>query len=160
MAELPRAPVRRRLLRVAAVLAGAPLAGAGCGFQLRGATELPFKTFFSSVPQASQFGGELRRALRTNGATIVERREDVGRGRRCVAERGRRGHWLRARRRGGGARRPGARGPAQATLSAHLDAGFHVRECSARSLRVGKGPAAALRVLCCFTGKFVFLKWK
>jgi LPS-assembly lipoprotein len=77
MAELPRAPVRRRLLRVAAVLAGAPLAGPGCGFQLRGATELPFKTFFSSVPQASQFGGELRRALRTNGAIIVERREDA-----------------------------------------------------------------------------------
>jgi len=64
---------RRRLL--AAGLAA--LLGAGCGFKLRGQTELPFKTFHAPLPTSSQFGGELRRALRTNGATIVERREDA-----------------------------------------------------------------------------------
>jgi LPS-assembly lipoprotein len=70
-----RAPLagRRRLLA-----AGVPvLLAAGCGFQLRGQTELPFKTVYSPLPASSQFGGELRRALRTNGATIVERREDA-----------------------------------------------------------------------------------
>jgi LPS-assembly lipoprotein len=68
----PRAG-RRRLLA-----AGLPvLLAAGCGFKLRGQTELPFKTFHAPLPTSSQFGGELRRTLRTNGATIVERREDA-----------------------------------------------------------------------------------
>jgi LPS-assembly lipoprotein len=60
-------------------LAGAALAGVlgGCGFTLRGATRLPFSTFYSSMPQSSQFGGALRRALRTNGATVVERRDEA-----------------------------------------------------------------------------------
>ncbi len=75
LAPSVRAPLagRRRLL-----VAGLPaLLAAGCGFKLRGQTELPFKTFHSPLPASSQFGGELRRSLRTNGATIVERREDA-----------------------------------------------------------------------------------
>ena len=75
LAPSVRAPLagRRRLLA-----AGVPvLLAAGCGFKLRGQTELPFKTFYSPLPASSQFGGELRRSLRTNGATIVERREDA-----------------------------------------------------------------------------------
>jgi LPS-assembly lipoprotein len=68
----PRAG-RRRLLA-----AGLPvLLAAGCGFKLRGQTELPFKTFHAPLPTSSQFGGELRRTLRTNGATIVERRNEA-----------------------------------------------------------------------------------
>ncbi len=59
-------------------LAAAPaLLLAGCGFKLRGATELPFKTFYTALPQSSQLGGELRRAVRINGATVVDRREDA-----------------------------------------------------------------------------------
>jgi LPS-assembly lipoprotein len=65
---------RRRLLCAAALPA---LLAAGCGFKLRGQTALPFKTFYAPLPTSSPFGGELRRALRTNGATIVERREDA-----------------------------------------------------------------------------------
>jgi LPS-assembly lipoprotein len=59
------------------VLAAPALLLAGCGFKLRGATELPFRTFYTALPQSSQLGGELRRAVRTNGATIVDRREDA-----------------------------------------------------------------------------------
>jgi LPS-assembly lipoprotein len=70
-----RAQRRQVLGAVALALSGASLAG--CGFQLRGVTELPFRTFYSSVAQTSPFGGEMRRAIRTNGATVVERREDA-----------------------------------------------------------------------------------
>jgi LPS-assembly lipoprotein len=63
--------------RLALAAAPALLLLTGCGFKLRGATELPFKTFHTSLPQSSQLGGELRRAVRTNGATIVDRREDA-----------------------------------------------------------------------------------
>jgi LPS-assembly lipoprotein len=62
----------RRLLAVAL-----PLAVAGCGFKLRGTAVLPFETFYASVPQTSQLGGELRRTLRTNGIRIVERRDEA-----------------------------------------------------------------------------------
>ncbi|HYF59337.1 MAG TPA: LPS assembly lipoprotein LptE [Burkholderiaceae bacterium] len=67
------AGARRRALLAAAL----PLAAAGCGFRLRGLTELPFETFYSSLPLNSQFGGDLRRAVRSNGATVVDRREDA-----------------------------------------------------------------------------------
>jgi LPS-assembly lipoprotein len=73
------ASARRRLLRgtLALLAPGVPLLAAGCGFKLRGAADLPFQTFYSSLPQSSQIGGELRRTLRTNGATIVERRNEA-----------------------------------------------------------------------------------
>ena len=64
---------RRRLLLAAAL----PAALAGCGFKLRGVTQLPFETFYSSAAQSSPLGGELRRAVRINGATVVDRREDA-----------------------------------------------------------------------------------
>ena len=74
-AAAPR-PGRRRLAGGAAAgLASAALAG--CGFRMRGITELPFQTFFSSTASASQIGGELRRAVRVNGATVVDRRQDA-----------------------------------------------------------------------------------
>jgi LPS-assembly lipoprotein len=66
-----------RAQRRALLASGLSLLASGCGFQLRGAADLPFSTFYSSVPQTSQLGGELRRTLRLNGATIVERRPDA-----------------------------------------------------------------------------------
>jgi LPS-assembly lipoprotein len=68
----PTRPARRALLTGA----GACGALAGCGFKLRGQTALPFRTFHSSLPPSSLLGGELRRAVRANGATIVDRRDD------------------------------------------------------------------------------------
>lgn len=65
-------PHRRGLLALAV-----PLLAAGCGFQLRGAAQLPFKTFFSSAAPSSIFGGELRRTVRINGATVVDRRDQA-----------------------------------------------------------------------------------
>lgn len=70
----PRAGRRRALAAAASVAA---LGAGGCGFKLRGQTELPFKTFWSSLPPSSQLGGELRRAVRTNGAAVVDRRADA-----------------------------------------------------------------------------------
>jgi LPS-assembly lipoprotein len=67
----------RRLLGHALLVAVPALLAAGCGFKLRGVTELPFRTFYSSLPQSSQFGAELRRAVRSNGAQVVDRREDA-----------------------------------------------------------------------------------
>jgi LPS-assembly lipoprotein len=45
-----------------------------CGFQLQGRTPLPFDTLLVSVPQNSQFGADLRRAIRaaSPGTKIVE----------------------------------------------------------------------------------------
>jgi LPS-assembly lipoprotein len=62
--------------RIGLALAGAALI-AGCGFKPRGAASLPFKTLYSNVPPASAFGAEVRRTLRSNGITIVDRREDA-----------------------------------------------------------------------------------
>lgn len=67
---------RRRLLYLA-VLAGAGAGLPGCGFKPRGTAELPFKTFYSSVPPASAFGAELRRTMRANGVTLTDRRQDA-----------------------------------------------------------------------------------
>jgi len=67
----PARPGRRCLL------AALPLLTAGCGFKLRGAADLPFETFYTGVPSASELDGELHRAIRRNGGTIVERREDA-----------------------------------------------------------------------------------
>lgn len=53
------------------------LAAAGCGFQLRGTQPLPFRTFYPGVPAGSPLGAELRRAVRLQGASVVERRDDA-----------------------------------------------------------------------------------
>lgn len=70
MAGVPAAGRRR------AVFAAMPaFALAGCGFRLRGTEALPFKTFYPGVPGGSPFGAELRRVVRLQGATVVERRD-------------------------------------------------------------------------------------
>lgn len=70
-------PTAPRAARRLALAAGPALLLAGCGFKLRGATELPFQTFYTALPQSSQLGGELRRAVRVNGATVVDRRDEA-----------------------------------------------------------------------------------
>ena len=69
----PVDPARRAAgLRAASIGALAAVAlAAGCGFQLRGATRLPFRTLY--LPSATPLGLELRRALRNSGAQLVER---------------------------------------------------------------------------------------
>lgn len=44
---------------------------AGCGFKLRGAAELPFSSLYVQVSDASQFGHELKRALRAVNAPLA-----------------------------------------------------------------------------------------
>lgn len=68
-------PATRSRRTALALLAGLCLSG--CGFALRGQTQLPFKTFWSALPKSSLLGGELRRAIRTQGATVVELREEA-----------------------------------------------------------------------------------
>lgn len=36
---------------------------AACGFQLKGASPLPFKTIYTNIPENSEFGSNLRRAI-------------------------------------------------------------------------------------------------
>ena len=43
----------------------------GCGFQLRGATNLPFKTLFIGVRDTSPIAVELKRNIRGNGPTQI-----------------------------------------------------------------------------------------
>jgi LPS-assembly lipoprotein len=57
-------------MRILIVLAAALLLSS-CGFQLRGAAQLPFTTLYVQVPTASPFGNELRRNLRTTNARLV-----------------------------------------------------------------------------------------
>ena len=76
-----RKPTRRALLaRGAAIVAGsAALATAGCGFQLRGATPLPYRTLhITHPPAASATVADLRRLLRVSGDTrLVDRPQDA-----------------------------------------------------------------------------------
>lgn len=39
---------------------------AGCGFQLRGAVQLPYQSLYVALPEASEFGALLKRQLRAN----------------------------------------------------------------------------------------------
>jgi LPS-assembly lipoprotein len=45
---------------------GLVLVLSACGFQLQGRAPLPFDTLYVSVPQNSQFGADLRRAIRAS----------------------------------------------------------------------------------------------
>ena len=51
---------------------------AGCGFQLRGAYVLPYDSIFLSMPDYSELGAGLKRAIRASGGTrLAERAEDA-----------------------------------------------------------------------------------
>lgn len=49
-----------------------------CGFQLRGAYSLPYESLYLSLPEYSELGAGLKRAIRASGSTkIVGRAEDA-----------------------------------------------------------------------------------
>ena len=52
----------RRCLRSLLCL-GFVLALAACGFQLKGVSPLPFETLYTNIPESSEFGAHLRRAV-------------------------------------------------------------------------------------------------
>jgi LPS-assembly lipoprotein len=61
---------RRHLLVLSASALGS-LALGGCGFALRKAPDFAFTTLFTSLPESSPLGVELRRALRSSGKVEV-----------------------------------------------------------------------------------------
>ena len=51
---------------------------AGCGFQLRGTADLPFKTLYAGFPPGSQIGEQFRRELARRTTTkLVSRPQDA-----------------------------------------------------------------------------------
>lgn len=68
-----RAPFTARRL----LLAGAALALAGCGFQLRGSADLPFRTLFAVFPPGSTTAAEFARMLRGGSTRLVDRPQDA-----------------------------------------------------------------------------------
>lgn len=71
---------RRDVLRCAAACAAAVAAtlGAGCGFQLRASSQLPFRRLYTTFPASSGIGIEFRRQVRASGDTeIVDRAADA-----------------------------------------------------------------------------------
>ena len=75
-----RTAARRRLLRLAALAAGAAVA-AGCGFQLRGSAGLPFKTLYAGFLPTSAIGADFRRLVRISGETQLVERPDAAQAR-------------------------------------------------------------------------------
>ena len=55
----------------AGLVVGLSLAVSACGFQLQGASPLPFDTLLVSVPENTQFGADLRRAIRASSPDTV-----------------------------------------------------------------------------------------
>jgi LPS-assembly lipoprotein len=51
---------------------------AGCGFQLRGAYVLPYESLYLSLPDYSEIGANLKRAIRASGSTkLADNPEDA-----------------------------------------------------------------------------------
>ena len=68
---------RRAALAGALVLVGTAGLG-GCGFQLRGTADLPFKTLYAGFPSGSQIGEQFRRELARRTTTkLVSRPQDA-----------------------------------------------------------------------------------
>lgn len=61
---------RRIALRLTAAAAAGMLLTA-CGFQLRGSTNLPFKSIYLGLADSSPLGNELKRYIRASGETEV-----------------------------------------------------------------------------------------
>jgi LPS-assembly lipoprotein len=49
---------------------------AGCGFQLRGAYALPYDSLFLAMPDYSELGAGLKRAIRASGSTQIAARPE------------------------------------------------------------------------------------
>lgn len=69
-----KAVARARLRLVAALLAGS--ASAGCGFQMRGSAQLPFRRLYSGFSRGSAIGAELRSFIRVSSDTVIVDRVD------------------------------------------------------------------------------------
>ena len=70
----PRAtPARRHLLLTSVALAGTLT---GCGFRLRGTTDLPFATLYTSFAANSALGAEFSRELARNTSTRIVAKPD------------------------------------------------------------------------------------
>ncbi|MGH8639100.1 MAG: LPS assembly lipoprotein LptE [Burkholderiales bacterium] len=50
---------------------------AGCGFHLRGAVQLPFPNLYVNVSNVSQFGHELKRALRASDVRLMDNAKEA-----------------------------------------------------------------------------------
>ncbi|MER1966243.1 LPS assembly lipoprotein LptE [Castellaniella sp. GW247-6E4] len=61
----PFRPARRHGLRLAATLALCAVLAA-CGFHLKGATPVPFKTIYTNISPDTEFGARLQRAILSN----------------------------------------------------------------------------------------------
>jgi len=70
---VPDAARRRGLARAVRLLALTALAaaGAGCGFQLRGSFELPYRTLYASFPPTSQIEPDFRNQIRVAASTVL-----------------------------------------------------------------------------------------
>ena len=66
-----RGHARRGWWRAAAAAFAATAVLAGCGFQLRGSTQIPFASMYLGVGESSGLGNELRRNLRSASNTTV-----------------------------------------------------------------------------------------
>jgi len=53
------------------VMLTAVLLLSACGFQLRGAAQLPFNSIFVQAPPTSQFATQMRRAVRAGSSTLL-----------------------------------------------------------------------------------------
>lgn len=67
---------RRGVLGIAAAGAAAAL-GAGCGFQLRASSQLPFRRLYTTFAPGSGIGLEFRRQVRASGTELVDRAADA-----------------------------------------------------------------------------------
>lgn len=68
----------RALRLLTAVVLASSLLLAGCGFQLRGAQPLPFRTLYLALPENSELGANLRRQIKATGTTqLVEKRAEA-----------------------------------------------------------------------------------
>lgn len=59
------------------LLAAAALLLSACGFHLRGAADLPFKTIYLGFSPNSAVGAELKRNIEASGAKVVDEPEDA-----------------------------------------------------------------------------------
>ena len=71
LAAKPRKPGGLRLFAFG-IAALASVVLAGCGFQLRGAAQLPFSTLYVQVANTSPLAHEIRRNLRATNARLVD----------------------------------------------------------------------------------------
>ena len=72
---LPGGAVARTRLRLVAALLAAGISS-GCGFQMRGSAQLPFRRLYSGFPRGSAIGAELRSFIRVSSDTVIVDRVD------------------------------------------------------------------------------------